>query len=153
VSREKRESIKPYLTLSTSPIVNLNNNQLVFSFKFTNVGIHPVASLHSQTIVTDCKLDRKPLHIDQYSLVNNIPQNSTVDLIFAIDVDSSKIARENINQHYIIINLKYFDPILENKHEQIIYLRWYGITNGEPRLIIHATKEDKNQIVNYLEKY
>jgi hypothetical protein len=45
------------------------------------------------------------------------------------------------------------DPILEKKHEQLIYLRWLGITNGKPNLVFHASKEDKNRIIEYLGKF
>lgn len=151
--KEEREAVRPYLTFQSSPQVYFNAaNQLVFSFKFTNVGLHPASSLHCQTVIVNCSLDDKPLHTDQHSLVNNIPQNSPTDLIIVMDSSSKGIDKKNITSHYIIINLKYTDPILEKDHEQILYLRWGGISNGKINLIFHASRDDKNNLVNYLAK-
>lgn len=150
--REERETVRPYLTFYSSPQVYFNDlNQLVFSFKFCNVGLHPADSLHSQTIIVDSALDCKPLHTDQYTLVNNIPQNSTADML--IKISSPAFDNITIKQHYIILNLKYTDAILEKNHEQILYLRWFGIVDGKPNAVFHASQEDKNRIIDYLKKY
>lgn len=150
--QEERESVRPYLTFQNSPQVYFNEKkQLVFSFRFTNVGLHPAASLHSQIMVTECSLTNKPLHTEQFSLVNNIPQDSYTDLIVIIkNIDDDIIY--NLDHHYLIINLKYFDPILSKNHEQIIYLRWSGVSNNTPNPIFHASKEDKILILDYLKK-
>ncbi len=152
--RDERESVRPYLTFQSSPEVYFNNNdKLIFIFKFTNVGLHPAGNLHSQTIIVDSKLDRLPLHTDQYSLVNYIPQNTSADLMIKIDGDAAEeINQLHINQHYFIINLKYSDPVLDKNHEQIIYLKWAGVSEGNLSPIFHASKEDKTKIVRYLEK-
>jgi len=153
--RDEREAVRPYLTFYRSPEVYFENNntQLVFSFRFNNVGPHPAGSLHSQTIIVDRQLNTPPLHTDQYSLVNFIPQNTTADLIIKIDGEASHIDPLHIQEHYIIISLKYSDPVLDTNHEQIIYLRWSGIVEGKVTPIFHASKEDKEQIVEYLGKY
>lgn len=151
--RQERESVRPYLTFRNSPQVHFKDNgQLVLSIRFTNVGLHPVASLHSQTIIVDSSLNKEPLHTDQYTLVNNIPQNAVADLIIYISGEKKGISKETINEHYIIINLKYSDPILAKDYEQIIYLRWAGIKKGKINPIFHASQEEKNQIITYLSK-
>lgn len=146
--KEEREAVRPYLTFYNSPVVDLND-KLTFSFKFNNVGLHPASNLHSQTIIVDSSLKDKPLHTDQFSLVNYIPQNTTSDLVINIDL---KFQLNNLNPHYIIINLKYNDPVLDQAHEQIIYLKWAGIKNGKPQPVFHASIDDKNRIVAYLSK-
>lgn len=151
--RDERESVRPYLTFQKSPEVYFQNaGELVFSFRFSNVGLHPAGNLHSQTMIVDCRLDCQPLHTDQFSLVNYIPQNSTADLIIKIDCAAAGLDSDDIPEHYIVINLKYSDPVLEKEHEQIIYLKWAGAMAGKPTPIFHASKEDKARIVNYLKK-
>jgi len=151
--RDEREAVRPYLTFQGSPKVYFqNSNQLEFSFRFINVGQHPTGNLHCQTLIVNSKLDCQPLHTDQYSMVNYIPQNTTADLVIKIDIEAAGLNTEEIKEHYIVINLKYADPVLEKQHEQIIYLKWAGIIDGIPTPIFHASKEDKTKIVNYLKK-
>ncbi|KUO58886.1 MAG: hypothetical protein APF84_14235 [Gracilibacter sp. BRH_c7a] len=149
----ERESVRPYLTFYNSPEVYLENNYLNFSFAFYNVGFHPAASFHSQTLIVDYCLDDQPLHNDQFTLVNYIPQKTSTDLMIKIDLEPTKIDYDNINPHFIIINLKYTDPILEKNHEQIIFLRWEGITNKNLQPIFHCSKEEKNLILDYIKKF
>jgi len=151
VLKEERESQRPYITIINSPVVTINqsdNNQLTFVFTLGNVGQHPVATLHVQTIIVDSKFDKEPLHTDQFTFLNNIAQNDAKDLKIIID----NINLNAIKEHYIVMNLKYTDPIFEKIHEQIYYLKWYGIEDGKPQQIFHASKEDKDRIVNYLKK-
>lgn len=151
--RDEREAVRPYLTFQNSPKVYFqNSNQLAFSFKFINVGQHPAGSLHCQTLIVDSQLDSQPLHTDQYSMVNYIPQNMTADLIIKIDMEATGLHTEELKEHYIVINLKYADPVLEKQHEQIIYLKWAGVMEGKPTPIFHASREDKAKIVTYLKK-
>ncbi|MFA6808169.1 MAG: hypothetical protein WCR27_04180 [Eubacteriales bacterium] len=147
--KEEREAVRPYLTINNSPIVELNSN-LSFKFEFNNVGLHPAANLHSQTIITECTLNEEPLYTEQISLVNNIPQNTCSELL--IQIDKSNIDINNYPPHYIIISLKYSDPIINKAHEQIIYLKWAGITNNKVQQIYHASIDDKNKIVEFLAK-
>ncbi len=149
----ERESVRPYLTFHNSPEVYLEDKHLIFSFAFYNIGFHPVASFHSQTLIVDYGLDDQPLHNDQFTLVNYIPQNTTTDLVIKIDLEPTNIDYYNINPHYILINLKYTDPILEKSHEQIIYLRWDGITEGNLQPIFHCSIQEKDLILDYIEKF
>lgn len=158
--REEQESVRPYITFHNSPQVYFNeNNQLVFSFKLSNVGSHPAASLHTQTIIVNSKLDRAPLHIDQYSLVNYIPQNAFIDVLVKIpNENTNQNDKEyNYSEHYIVLTLKYSDPVLEKSYEQIIYLKWFGAENSRSENrklhpIFHASKDDKDRILQYLRK-
>lgn len=151
--KEEREAERPYLTFAASPQVYFNNqNQLIFSFTFTNVGQHPAASLHGQTMILDYSLQSKPLHTDQNSLNPYLSQASKTDLVIKINSTASEIDREYLNQQLLIISLKYTDPILEKDHEQTIYLRWLGIGDGQVHPILHASQEDKERLLMYLKK-
>ena len=150
---EERESVRPYLTFHNSPEVYLDNQHLVFKFGFYNVGLHPAASFHSHTLIVDSDLEIQPLHNDQFSLVNYIPQNTTTTLIIKIDLEPTAVNTEYTGPHYIVINLKYSDPILEREHEQIIYLRWDGIDHGKLQPIFHCSREEKDLILEYIAKF
>jgi len=151
--KEERESVRPYLTFTQSPSVEiLHKKDLTFSFHFTNVGAHPAASLHCQAIFADSDLNAEPLQVDQISLANYVSPDSTVDLVINIDMQSQEIDAGQVSQYYIILNLKYFDPVFETQYEQIIYLRWAGISKGQLQPIYHASREDKAQIIQYLGK-
>ncbi|WP_368292554.1 hypothetical protein [Dehalobacter sp. TBBPA1] len=151
--KEERESVRPYLTFTQSPSVEiLHKKDLTFSFHFTNVGTHPAASLHCQAIFADSDLNAEPLQVDQISLANYVSPDSTVDLVVTVDIQTQGIDTGQVNQHYIILNLKYFDPVFEKQYEQIIYLRWAGISKGQLQPIYHASREDKAQIIQYLGK-
>lgn len=151
--KEDREAERPYLTFQASPKVGFNDDgKLLFSFTFTNVGHHPAASLNGQTMILDDGLTAGPLHTDQNSLNPYLSQNSNTDLIITLSNPYFDVDKQNLNQQLIIINLKYADPILEKNHEQIIYLRWLGITDGQVHPILHASKQDKERIINYLKK-
>jgi hypothetical protein len=144
--RDEREGIRPYLTLHASPEVTLTDRQLIFHFQFQNVGVHPVENLNTQTMIVGSELKSAPLHIDQYSQVNYIPQNSPAALL--IKVNNPPYT----GQYYLIIDLKYSDPVLAKDYEQIVYLRWPGIVEGEITPIFHASQDDKNKILDYLKK-
>lgn len=151
--KNERESVRPHLTFYSSPEVYFNeNNELIFSAKFSNVGRHPVDSLHIQATIVNSDLKGLPLLTDQFSLLNYIPQNCSTDIVIKIKKYSPNSDSIHIGKHYIILNLKYFDPILETNNEQIFYLKWFGIEQGKPSPVFHASKEDKERIVSYLKK-
>ncbi|NLI93566.1 MAG: hypothetical protein GX434_15670 [Peptococcaceae bacterium] len=147
--RDERESVRPYLTFYTSPEVRFSPlKQLVFSFTFQNAGLHPAGNLHIQTTIIDSELSGPPLHTDQYSLVNDISQNSTADLLIKLDNPGPIKKPVQMKPQYIIISLKYSDPVLGKGHEQIFYLKWAGIVDGNITPVFHASREDKNRILN-----
>lgn len=150
--KDERESVRPYLTFNQSPQVSIaESGQITFVFAFKNVGQHPAASLYCQTLIVDCSLADDILHKDQISMVNIIPQNTTAELMINLEQLRGKDVK-NLNQHYLIIDLKYMDPVIDKNHEQIIYLRWGGSKNGQIMPLFHASKEDKKQILDYLQK-
>ena len=151
--KDERESVRPYLTFYQSPEVYLEDKHLVFSVRYYNVGLHPAASFHSHTIIVKHHLNDPPLHNDQFTLVNYIAQNATTDIVIKVDLGPTKTDFQNIHAHFIIINLKYSDPILNKNHEQIIYLRWEGTVNGKLQPIFHCSKQEKTQILDYIERF
>ncbi len=150
--KEERESVRPYLTFNQSPDVSIAEpGRIAFGFELKNVGLHPASSLYCQTLIVDCALDKDVLHKDQLTMVNLIPYNMTTELVIHLEPPKGTDL-QNLDQHYLVITLKYTDPVLDKKHEQIIYLRWGGSDNGHTLPLFHASKDDKNRILEYLKK-
>lgn len=148
----QREAARPYLTFIESPLLYLTKeSSLEFEFKFKNVGTHPATNLSSRTLVFEQELSKKPILIDDYTIVNDIPRDTTTSLLLNLkDVLSDE---PNINPHFIIISLKYADPIVEKSYSQTIYLKWAGIIAGRQQPLIHVEMKEKENILHYIKTY
>jgi hypothetical protein len=146
----QRETSRPYLTLKESPLVSLSQNkEIFFEFKFVNIGTNPASNLTSKTLVFDEHLIQKPIMIDEYNLVNDIPKNTVTSLLLNIE-NMEKGRKSYINPYYVLISLNYTDGILHKSYSQILYLKWSGLKDGRPQLFIHVKASEKENIVKYL---
>lgn len=150
--KEERESSRPYLTFKESPTVQINDQELVFKFDFVNVGSHPAVDLSSLTLVFDNKLKEKPIHIDQYALVNQIPYHTATSLLINIKQSDLVPSLMNIDPYFFILDLQYDDPIIGKTYHQTLYLRWHGMVKGQPQSIFHAEVQEKKEILDYLKR-
>lgn len=149
--REEQEANRPYFTFKDSPEVVINESP-DFEIKFTNVGEHPAVSLWSKSIVFSSDLKNKPIALDEYALVNDIPKNASATLLIGLDDLTKETEAGNVPPHFIVILLRYEDPIIDKKFEQTLYIKWNGIENGKVLPTNHAEEEEKKKIVNYFEK-
>lgn len=148
----QREAARPYFTFKDSPVVELSN-QVKFEFKFWNVGTHPATELTSKTLVFDQSLSGEPLLIDKYSVVNDIPRDTVTSLLVDMDPKDINPGLPDIRPYYIVISLKYTDPILKDSYNQTIYIKWAGVIGGRPQALIHAEASEKQAILKYLKDY
>ncbi|AFQ45001.1 hypothetical protein [Desulfosporosinus meridiei] len=147
----QREAARPYLTFIESPSLNFSENSgFEFEFKFKNVGTHPATNLSSRTLIFEQQLQQKPIFIDDYTVVNDIPRDATTSLLLNPKVNSFTKELEEINPHFIIISLKYSDPIVHKSYSQTIYLKWAGVINNKQQPIIHVEMSEKSNIEHYL---
>lgn len=149
--KQEREAARPYLTFKESPSVDIKNG-LSFELKFTNVGEHPVTNLWSKSYVMEQSLKVTPIFIWQHSLVNDIPKNTSSSLLITIDKDKLNPTQSNINPYYIVVLLKYLDPMIQKRYTQSIYLRWNGVINDKLQPIFHVEVEERDNILNYFKK-
>lgn len=150
--REEREANRPYFTFKESPKVVLHESP-EFEIKFTNVGEHPAVALWSKSLVFNANLKEKPTAEDEYALVNDIPKNASATLL----IDFAKLHEqrkdeENLDPQFIVIVLRYDDPIIDKKFEQTLYIKWNGMKEGKILATNHAEEEEKQVIINYFEK-
>ncbi|MHB1653120.1 MAG: hypothetical protein ACYCVD_11675 [Desulfitobacteriaceae bacterium] len=148
--KEEREAARPYLTFKDSPAIDLKNG-VDFELKFTNVGDHPATNLWSKTLVMEQGLQSKPIFVWQHSLVNDIPKNTVTSLLISIDKNVLNPNQMNINPHYIVVLLKYEDPLIRKLYAQAIYLKWNGVIGGNLQPIFHAEVEDRDKLLKYFE--
>jgi fumarate reductase subunit C len=148
----QREASRPYFTFKESPIVELSN-QVKFEFIFRNVGTHPALELTSKTLVFDQGLAEDPLLIDEYSVVNDIPRDTVTSLLIDMDPKEINPGLADTRPYYIVICLRYADPILNDSYNQTIYIKWAGVIEGKPQPLIHAEVSEKQDIINYLKAH
>ncbi len=146
--REEQEANRPYFTFKESPKVVINRSP-EFEIKFTNVGEHPAVNLWSKSIVFSSTLNSKPVATDEDALVNDIPKNASATLLIGLDALEKQTKLGNVSPHFIVIVLRYEDPIIDKKFEQTLYIKWNGIKDGEVLLTNHAEEEEKQTIINY----
>lgn len=142
----QREDARPYLSLKESPQVE-SYKEVQFEFKFNNVGTHPAENLSSQTIIFEQNLQSAPIHNERYDLVNEIPKDTSSSLVIALE------PRElTSNPYYIVVLLKYGDPVIKQDYQQSLLLKWNGIKEGKAQPIVHVQTQEKDKIMLYLQK-
>ncbi|MDO0823312.1 hypothetical protein [Desulfosporosinus nitroreducens] len=145
----QREAARPYLTFIESPSLHFTKeSSFEFEFRFKNVGTHPATTLSSRIIVFEQQLLEKPILIDDYTVVNDIPRDTTTSLL--LNLKDKVLDEGNIHPHFIIISLSYADPIVHKSYNQTIYLKWAGVIAGKQQPLIHVEISEKENILNYL---
>ena len=95
--REEREANRPYFTFRESPSVVLDES-LDFEIRFTNVGEHPAINLWSKSVVFNTDLSSEPIAVDEYALVNDIPQNASAALLITLEKLEDEIGRASCRE-------------------------------------------------------
>lgn len=149
--REEREANRPYFTFRDSPAVMMEDS-LNFEIRFTNVGEHPAVNLWSKSVVFNSDLSSQPTAIDEYALVNDIPQNASATLLITLEKLKTEAQNGNVPPHFVVIVLRYEDPIIDKNFEQIIYIQWNGMEDREILSTNHAEEEEKRKIIEYFSK-
>ncbi|GAB6152110.1 hypothetical protein JCM17380_08600 [Desulfosporosinus burensis] len=146
----QREAARPYFTFKESPSIHLTH-EISFEFKFNNVGNHPATNLSSKTIVFDESLLEEPILVDDYTVVNDIPRDTTTSLLLSIK--SVDFQQTDIKPQFLIIHLSYTDPITRKLYIQTIYTKWPGVIAQKPQPLIHVEASEKQKILTYLKSH
>lgn len=149
--REEREANRPYFTFKDSPQVILNKSPQ-FELEFTNVGEHPAVDLWSKSLIFNANLKEEPVADDEYAVVNDIPKNASATLLIGLDRLQKQAQEGNVAAHFIVIDLHYRDPIINEKFEQTLYIKWNGMQKGQVLPTNHAEEEEKKVILQYFEQ-
>ena len=143
----QREAARPYFTFKESPSIQLTD-KLSFEFKFNNVGIHPATNLSSKSIVFDENLLQAPILVHDYTVVNDLPRDTSTSLLLCIK--NTDFLQADINPQFLVICLNYADPITHKLYTQTIYTKWAGVIAQIPQPLIHVEASQKEIILNYL---
>ncbi len=146
----QREAARPYFTFKESPSVH-QTDKLSFEFKFNNVGTHPATNLSSKTIVFDETMLQQPVLVDDYTVVNDIPRDTTTSLL--LSMKSTDFSPADINPQFIVICLSYTNPITGKLYTQTLYTKWAGVIAQKPQPIIHVEASEKQKILDYLKSH
>lgn len=146
----QREAARPYFTFKESPFIRLTD-ELSFEFEFNNVGTHPATNLCSKTIVFDENLLQEPVLVDDYSVVNDIPRDTTTTLL--LNIKSTEFSKGDINPQFVIICLSYSDTITRKLYTQTIYTKWAGVVAQKSQPLIHVEESERQKILNYLKSH
>lgn len=147
----QQDTARPYFILKDSPMVDLGD-EISFELKFTNVGMHPAKDLSSETVVFDTGLNGKPIHHDESAIVNEIPKDASSSLVMTIPSEEIYPQQLDINEHYVVVDIHYADPILDESYSQTIYMKWNGVQEEKVQPTEHVRVEEKGKIDDYLEK-
>ncbi|MDR3541912.1 MAG: hypothetical protein P4L69_13225 [Desulfosporosinus sp.] len=148
----QQDASRPYFVLKESPKIDLVN-ELSLELKFNNVGMHPAVNLSSETIVFDDRLSGKPIHHDESAIVNEIYKDAPLSLVMIIPSDELNPKQLNINAQYVVVDLQYTDPILNQSYNQTIYMNWNGVQEGKLQPTVHVRVEEKEKILDYFQKH
>lgn len=146
----QREAARPYFTFKESPSIHLAD-ELRFEFKFNNVGTHPATNLSSKSIVFSEKLLQEPILVDDYTVVNDIPRDTTTSLLLIIK--NKDFLQADIGPQFLVVHLNYADPITRTKYTQTLYTKWSGVIGNKPQPLMHVELSEKQNILNYLKSH
>lgn len=149
--QEDRESSRPYFTFKDSPYINVAK-AVNLNFKFNNVGNHPALNFWSKTLVFAQNLKDRPIHEDQYALVNDIPKDTVAELALNLNLSAVSSDQKQPRSFYIVIALQYDDPILHKHFSQVMFLKWNGVSRGRAFPLIYIEADEKENILHYLQQ-
>lgn len=149
--RTQRQADRPYFSLKESPQIELQK-EVTFEFEFTNVGKHAASNLVSNTYVFDQSLTLKPIHIDEYALINDIPRETTTRLLIQLNVQEISFT-DIVRPQYLVIYLSYTDPVVNQDYQQALFMKWAGVIDEGAQPLVYTEASEKDKILTYLRSY
>ena len=147
-SREERESRRPYFTLAAPGIKPLPQSP-PFRIQITmeNIGVDPAYDLIGMIFFVEKSLTKPPEFTFNFSIANDIPSKTPTPWY-----NDDLVLPANVPPHYIVLGIKYYDPILKKSFAQVFYMKWAGVSNGQTYPdFVHVAIEDKKPIFEHLE--
>ena len=118
-----------------------------------NRGIHPADDFEGRILILNADLSNKPDFDFKFSVANSIPSNSPTPWY-----NDSVHLPHNLPLQYVVLAIKYKDPILNKGFNQTFFMKWDGIQNGSihPDFVYVSKDEAKaisSHLRNILEEY
>ena len=143
--KEQIESNRPYFTITKPAIIQSPHSprhriQIIIE----NVGIRPAYDLYGKIFIIDKDIRSKPRFAFELSIANEIPAKTPIPWYN----DGLRLSTE-IPPQYVVFAIEYNDPILKKLFEQIFYMKWNGVVEGQPdSSFVHVSIDEKVKIQN-----
>ena len=110
-----------------------------------NIGIRPAYDLIGKIIIIDKELRDEPLATFDFSVANEIPtQTPTPWYTDGVQLPS------DVSPQYIMLAIKYSDPILKQSFSQVFFMKWDGAVKGRTQPdFVHVSKEEKQKVAEH----
>jgi len=141
--KETIESQRPYFVLEAPGIKHLPNSP-TFRVQLTlhNAGGRVATSLEGRIFMTTKQPGVKPKLDLTFSVANEIPPHSPTPWY-----EDAQQLLEKDPEHYVLLGIKYSDPVLNVHYKQLFCMRWAGVQNGKFHPdFVHVSKEERQQI-------
>ncbi len=126
--KEQIESNRPYFTITKPGIIQLQQGPWHrLQITMENIGVRPAYDLYGKIFIMDKNLISEPRFAFELSIANEIPAKIPTPW----HNDSLRLST-NIPPQYIVLAIEYSDPILKKSFDQIFYMKWNGVTEGQP---------------------
>ena len=143
--KEQIEYNRPYFTITKQCINRLQQSpQYRMQFTLENIGVRPAYDLYGNIFVLDKNLKGKPNYRFDLSIADEIPARISIPWY-----SDNIILPGNLPAQYIVYAIEYRDPILKKYFDQIFYMKWNGVIEGNPDSnFVHVSIEEKMKIAN-----
>lgn len=142
--REAIKSNRPYFTLKAPGIKQLPNSPPYrMQITMENIGVRVAQDLKGKIIIVDMLSEKDPTLTTEFSIANDIPKNVPTPWY----TDSVQLP-SNVSSHYVLMGIKYLDPITKEIFKQSFFMKWNGIKDGklEPDFV-HVSCDEKEKII------
>jgi len=148
--KEQTEANRPYFTI-TNPGIKPLPQSPPYRIQITmeNIGVRPAYDLFGKIYIVDKNLKSDPQFTFDFSIANEIPTKTPTPWYN----DTLRLPT-NVSPQYIVLAIKYKDPVVNKFFPQIFFMKWDGVANGQTHPdFVHASKEEKQKIGDHLKDF
>lgn len=141
--RETTYSNRPYFTIKEPGIKPLPESPPYrIQITLINTGVRVATELSGEIVIIDKSLKGEPTKFIEFSVANDISPNTPTSYY-----NDTLIVSNNIPPQYILLCIKYKDPVIRKYFTQVFFMKWDGtkdgITNPD---FTHASVDEKKEI-------
>ncbi|MFH0802104.1 MAG: hypothetical protein V2A78_06930 [bacterium] len=147
--REEQAAKRPYLQIDEGTFTLKDDGRIcLFVFKFKNIGARPASEIQQESWVFEAG---KPiLQPGSNSIANDIPGGGPYILSLHHRIGFSK-KPDIVPPQSVVIRVKYSDPILKIRFEQLYFFKWRGMKEGAASSAIdYMTIEERDTVLEKL---
>jgi hypothetical protein len=132
IFKTERESKRPYFEIVEATILKKEDGQKCeFKVALENIGINPAADPRIKILVKNKALNEDLFGI-AYDFADEIPKGSKINF-YRENIETNKNEED---WYYVILAVRYFDPILKKDFAQLFLQQWRSKTSNLERVLI-----------------